>query len=156
MSTRANIVVHFGRTRIYLYRHHDGYPAETGADIVKALRQGKDADGFLHAILAQSDSAFEITNDIHGDVEWFYVLSFTDSKAPQVAFAHRGDLSESADATYARITAPLGTVEDLIARVNQDRREINTRLDVLQKQGRYTDTTRYTPITTESNHEPVP
>jgi hypothetical protein len=74
---------------------------------------------------------FELTNDIHGDVEWFYVLSFPTHgyiHGPGVACVERS-LDHEAGEVYARITGPFGTVSDLVERVNADRRGINRRID---------------------------
>lgn len=43
MSTRANITIEYGESRVILYRHCDGYPSETGADILAAMEAGDSA-----------------------------------------------------------------------------------------------------------------
>lgn len=89
MSTRTNILLTFGKSRLWIYRHCDGYPAETGADLVNALNTaiydptsaGRDvADRFLKVLMAQryddGRQVFELTTGPHGDIEWLYSFIF--------------------------------------------------------------------------------
>jgi len=87
MSTRTNIKLTHGETVVVLYRHHDGYPAETGADLVTRLRlAGQSVNAFLQGLLdARYDKAsyedearriYEITSAVHGDIDWAYAIEF--------------------------------------------------------------------------------
>lgn len=97
MSTRCNVVVSIGSSKIYLYRHHDGYLAEAGADLALELKavagvpgarwspEGM-ADRFLRALMAkryekasyekEPRPVWELTNDYHGDIERCYWIYF--------------------------------------------------------------------------------
>lgn len=97
MSTRCNIVVRCYKTVAYLYRHCDGYPAETGADLIEKMRaaigtpdfymspEGA-ADTFLRSLLSEHYEqqsyekaprpVYEITSDVHGDIEHLYTVTF--------------------------------------------------------------------------------
>ena len=98
MSTRSNIRVLGKDTKVWLYRHCDGYPAGNGSDLARALRwrdyTGKprvaELDGFLNTILAlrytqqsyetKPRSIYEITTGEHGDIEWLYTLKFANKR----------------------------------------------------------------------------
>lgn len=101
MSTHCNVIVKFGKTKVYLYRHHDGYLSSTGVDIAEKLLavtseqnfggarghlsvEGQ-ANKFLHALLAEKYEAteyrpekpvYEFTDQVHGDSEYLYKIVF--------------------------------------------------------------------------------
>lgn len=102
MSTHCNVIVKFGKTKVYLYRHHDGYLSSTGVDIAEKLLavtseqnfggarghlsvEGQ-ANKFLHALLAEKYEAteyrpekpvYEFTDQVHGDIiTYLYKIVF--------------------------------------------------------------------------------
>ncbi len=97
MSTRTNIIITVGDTRVFLYRHCDGYPAETGADLYEKVSAAYGtaekhyadaalADRLVRALLSeyydpptyapeQHKPVYEITNGLHGDIEHVYTVS---------------------------------------------------------------------------------
>ncbi len=87
MSTRSNILVLNGSSRIFLYRHCDGYPAENGADLCEAIAASKNAADLLVNLLSRryekasyetvARPVYEVTSDWHSDIEWAYVIEFT-------------------------------------------------------------------------------
>lgn len=87
MSTRCNIVIEFGDTVLYVYRHHDGYLSGTGRDLVNLLKkEGKTPWKFISSLLGQryekqsyeseAHPVYETTNSIHGDIEYLYRIKF--------------------------------------------------------------------------------
>lgn len=82
MSTRCNILVkEKGRKDIILYHHHDGYPQGVGADLVKRFKElfGRKESYIFAIVLANklvkdSEDEYEITNCIHGDIEYLYTI----------------------------------------------------------------------------------
>ena len=88
MSTRSNIIVEDGYSRIQLYRHSDGYPEAVLQELEEALAYAWvlprfEASDFAAALVrAWKTSGGNIYIDgsprgwemIHGDVEWVYVL----------------------------------------------------------------------------------
>jgi hypothetical protein len=81
MGTRANIVIEYGKTRIFLYRHWDGYLASAGADLVEAVNKRQSATELLGALLAEKfdgedKAVYEITSGIHGDIEYLYRVKY--------------------------------------------------------------------------------
>jgi hypothetical protein len=88
MATRSNIIIKFGSSKLYLYRHWDGYPAVTGADLVQKLRESKfNPKAFVNALLTEKrggeghdkDRAqYELTSEIHGDIQCLYRFEFAE------------------------------------------------------------------------------
>lgn len=74
MGTRCNIKIKTGDTTLWIYRHWDGYPAETGVDLARKLVNVKTADEFIAKLL--KDDAYEVTTDQHGDIEYLYTIKF--------------------------------------------------------------------------------
>ena len=88
MSTRSNVLIKMGDTKIYLYRHSDGYPGANGADLAEKLIKHKNhGKAFINDLLAERYDAteyrperpvWELTNGLHGDIEWLYVFEMAD------------------------------------------------------------------------------
>ncbi len=75
MSTRANIKLINGDSVIWVYRHSDGYPAETGHDLAEKLKKScYDFNELTAGIL--KDDAYRITTEQHGDIEYLYTIEF--------------------------------------------------------------------------------
>lgn len=111
MSTRANIVIKDSNSKLYFYRHSDGYPdgARPLLDrFMTLVTEGKirnnvgQSAGWLVLLgameydtcaipsdyLAFSNKdwkcgAMEPTTGIHGDIDWFYVLDLTTKTVEQ-------------------------------------------------------------------------
>jgi len=80
MSTRANITIKNGESKIILYRHYDGYPTNTGIDIANRIKRSRDTSAlvsdFLDATFDSNDrKVYEITSEIHGDIEYDYEIT---------------------------------------------------------------------------------
>ena len=92
MSTRSNLIIEDGYTRIQLYRHWDGYPDGKGgvlttlglaipyawpfprfeaSDFAAAIVRAWKPKGGGNIYVDGSPKAWEL---IHGDVEWVYVI----------------------------------------------------------------------------------
>lgn len=142
MSTRANVVVVHGETVVFLYRHWDGYPSDCGADLgAKLLACDRSAGEFLRSILVDKreqdsyggspGSVYELTTEIHGDIEWLYVFDFKDGGAPGpyvscglTAFKYGSDRDISNSALCKVASSSVG---DFIATVNGHIRDQNRR-----------------------------
>lgn len=140
MGTRANIVIEHGASRVYLYRHWDGYLAETGADLARRLagRAGSAsaASALLEELLAEryddrpEKRIYELTSEVHGDIEFLYRVDFGgwDHPAPRIGWRqYRPGDDRSDDAVSLDAVAPF------VAAVNRDIREQNARLDQLKR-----------------------
>lgn len=78
MSTRSNIVIkHNNETVKTLYKHHDGYIAGVGVDLIryiiplKTYRPIEPKD-----LLSVLSNKYETTTGIHGDIEYLYTIHF--------------------------------------------------------------------------------
>jgi hypothetical protein len=85
MSTRTNIYITSRNTKIWLYRHYDGYPSETGYNLASCLCQSKSIDDFMLKLLDQKHEptmyrdarpVYEFTTGMHGDIEYLYRINF--------------------------------------------------------------------------------
>lgn len=86
MSTRSNILIQYGSTKIYLYRHCDGYPAINGVDLADAIGKAKSPGALVADLLSrryekqsyetEARPIYELTTDFHGDIEWAYVVYY--------------------------------------------------------------------------------
>ena len=89
MGTRCNIKIETGDTTLWIYRHWDGYPAETGNDLARKLVNVKSADEFISKLI--NDDAYEVTTEQHGDIEYLYNIRFNtyptwDGETPSIHF----------------------------------------------------------------------
>jgi len=75
MGTRCNIKIKTGDTTLWIYRHWDGYPAETGVDLATKLVNVKSANEFITKLI--NDDAYEVTTEQHGDIEYLYNIKFS-------------------------------------------------------------------------------
>lgn len=145
MGTRTNIIVKHGSTKIYFYRHYDGYPAATGADLVEKLRDCETdiVGNFVAKLLAeryestsykQAQPVYELTTEVHGDIEYVYCIEFPVERGVRqemmASCVHRQS-GEDPDVAAARAEGCVGHVNRLIGTVNRDRKEINARLKEL-------------------------
>lgn len=91
MATRCNVTLVGDETRLWLYRHYDGYPAACGASIAGVIKKNRIKYRY-HRGLAQTAQAlldlkyddenrrlYVITSCEHGDIDWRYHLRFTDT-----------------------------------------------------------------------------
>ena len=74
MSTRANVIVKKGDRELIFYRHCDGYPSGLGEDLEKSIVS--DPTFTLFNIIEDCD--LELTDSIHGDIEYLYILDLDD------------------------------------------------------------------------------
>ena len=93
MSTRSNIIIKSGNTKIWLYRHMDGYLSETGYNLASTLAHCKGFKSFLDNLLNQKYEAtmyrqarpiYEFTTEEHGDIEYLYSFEFDRSMPKNV------------------------------------------------------------------------
>ena len=73
--TRANVIVKYGDRKLFFYRHGDGYPEGLGVDLECCINP-HDPLGTLFNILEDCD--LEITNSIHGDIEYLYTITLNE------------------------------------------------------------------------------
>lgn len=151
MSTRCNIVFLFGSTKVYLYRHHDGYLADTGRDIAQLMIDAgitsprmlygqpvrPNPSDLLARFLAaryekqsyetEARPIYELTTELHGDIEYAYFLIFDN---------RNNDLSMTVQTRQPgepllRASAYGYTVPEFFAAVNSEIMAMNRRVDEL-------------------------
>jgi len=143
MSTRTNIIVIGKGFQIVLYRHHDGYPAVTGADLVNAIDRTKiesdnDCAGYGAAEFAQyllamprgngdKKPQFELTDDLHGDIEHVYQIHWPDGNGSRLTIQHAEPKDEKQIDGWRSI-ATRYTLEEFRAFVNDERAAMNARI----------------------------
>ena len=140
MSTRTNIIIEYGKTSIYLYRHHDGYLAETGANIHRVLSAHKPSilqtTDILKDFLDQSypkteyrDSQpiYEITNSVHGDIEFLYRIKMDGETIKIQYVSGYGDLEQKIE------NSKILTLDQFKTAINQEIELTNIRISDLNK-----------------------
>jgi hypothetical protein len=153
MGTRCNIVIEYGASRVYLYRHWDGYLAETGADLARKLQEsgakgGESPTQFLQSLLDErydkqsyEDKAkrlYEITDSIHGDIEYLYRVRFATAWSTTARVSTReigyrtcaigSERPEDVSGVH------LGPLETFVNAVNRDIKAQNVRLAQMRKE----------------------
>lgn len=72
-------------TKIWLYRHYDGYLKETGYNLASCLCNSKNINEFMTKLLDQkhepttyrdAEPIYEFTTGMHGDIEYLYRINF--------------------------------------------------------------------------------
>lgn len=145
MSTRANIVILYGSSKVYLYRHCDGYPAELGADLARNLASaGHSANKFVRSLVearyekasyeTEAKPIYELTTEVHGDIEYLYLVKFEEdwhpTEKPQIGFAARRGWHDGSDLKLSDVR--LGDLPTFVLAVNADIRAQNKRLGELR------------------------
>ena len=123
MSTRTNIVIKdkfMGHT-FYIYRHHDGYPAYPGEHVLEIAKMNN-ATNAIKYLLTREDANYEMTTNIHGDIEHLYVVELPTGK---IEYGTGGYGQE--------IVAEKKTRQEFADLVNKDRKHIN---DYIRSQGK--------------------
>jgi len=92
MSTRCNIICKIKREGdkkpqqfAVLYHHCDGYPDGVGYDMKERLESASDikrrhAGSFINSMVKDPMDDYEITTDLHWDVEYVYTILFEPDK----------------------------------------------------------------------------
>lgn len=142
MSTRSNIIVTGGGLSFTLYRHCDGYPAETGASLIECLKKFIVADGsmyldpksatasfaasLLQVTTSHGSFSYEITTEIHGDIEHMYRVKFTNDNRVEIGHCPVDIGSDREDAELLKSLTTY-TLADFAAMVNKERSQMNNR-----------------------------
>lgn len=145
MGTRSNIRVRGGQLDFMLYRHWDGYPAETGAHLLETLKaSGLTGDlsnrhpddcaaqfvnRLLRTFTARDDGpafSYEVTTGLHGDIEHLYEVRFTNGGWVEILHGPIDRESEDDAATFAALVPYM--VPEFAAMVNKERASCTARL----------------------------
>lgn len=139
MSTRTNIqIFNNDELIVSLYRHMDGYPAETGADLVEKAISAIYPDRLAAALLKskyEDDRPIYQVSGIHGDIEHFYRVIFSSGNKPTITIEHAERTTWSQEVDEWIENRKTYTMEGFIKFVvNPQRKEINRRREDLKKQ----------------------
>ena len=144
MATRCNIKITDDKKTYYLYRHWDGYPAETGAhvlEIAKAINQPGWSNSYTSKALQAVNrffgkirhdeiddsyrSHYELTERPHGDIEHFYHIEFVDQLPENVVWINHargfGSKLENETIRYS--------IDEFKTIVNGERKYMNRNLE---------------------------
>jgi hypothetical protein len=148
LSTRTNIIIEYGDSRVYLYRHHDGYLAETGADLARKLAATNGylgANRFVRSLIeeayekqsyeTEAKRIYEVTSEVHGDIEYLYVVRFdtNDSIKPQIGYrTYRGSEGPGGNAGPNSVKN-MGSLADFVLAVNAEVRATNRRIAEMRR-----------------------
>lgn len=164
MGTRTTIkIMQDGEIVISLYRHWDGYPAETGADLLETALQHNDAANLAKNLLAKCYEKEEHeTEPRHvykieataGDIEHYYIVAYNWKET--IKFFHASRPSWDVDVMDWIHAAREYTPSQFAEIVNAERRQINQRLAQLREEQPtlYKDATDY-PMTAAGIDENV-
>ena len=162
MGTRCNIKITYGDTIIWIYRHWDGYLAETGRDVFYKLQNsrkenysmgGKDEasriniPNFINSFLL--DNRYELTTCEHGDIEFLYDFKFNDkSECYQLSLWQRSEDASWDDGLTEEDFQPWATGQTsfynpfeftFYERVEKDIQAMEARAEELRKRGSLPD-----------------
>jgi hypothetical protein len=132
MSTPALILIEHGETRVYLYRHHDGNPCATGADLVTHIRNASyyrdssaqswapDPNELIAAMITAKYSdgreVYEVTANTNCGANYFYHVKIPDYRGVfLIGWAKRG----RDEREVSRIVDG-GSLEKFVSHVNHD------------------------------------
>lgn len=119
MGTRCNLYITDTKgNRLWLYRHWDGYPSETGVDIAQTLKKIKPGwrsfSELANALLdkryekqgydIKARPIYEVTDAEHGDIEWRYDIRVS-ARGTHVTVRERKWVSDGVEWTdHGRLT----------------------------------------------------
>lgn len=141
MATRSNIFVKGGPFSIMLYRHWDGYLAETGAHLLETLKRAgltgdlarrhpddcaaQYANHLLRCNNGPDRFDYEVTTAIHGDIEHLYAVTFTNGGGFEIG--HSKIDRECEDDAAALGATTRYTIREFADLVNRERAQVAAR-----------------------------
>ena len=150
MATRSNIIIRGGQFKCYLYRHYDGYPAETGAHLLETMnaarllgqnnnRPDDRAVSLVNRLLRSTADDpgydgkpsyhYEITDEIHGDIEHLYIVRMANPFGIQILHAQIGiGIGDDRDEAAIIAESVPYTPAEFADMVNRERADITARM----------------------------
>lgn len=97
MSTRANIIIndYDSNSSVILYSHCDGYPEGVGKNLCDIIYNYESTHlkcksfGIFLDIIRSNDFHYEITDDIHGDIEFLYIVNLYPTENYNQVFCYK-------------------------------------------------------------------
>jgi len=85
MSTRGNVIVKYGATKVVFYRHHDNYISEGGYELATLIKHNVNAPALIKDMLTRQRGIYihdmdrplyRLESATAGDSEYTYTLTF--------------------------------------------------------------------------------
>ena len=85
MSTRGNVVIKYGNTKVVFYRHHDNYISEGGYELATLIKHNVNAPALIKDMLTRQRGIYindmdrplyKLCSALAGDSEYTYTLTF--------------------------------------------------------------------------------
>ena len=85
MSTRGNIIIKYGATKVVFYRHHDNYISEGGYELATLIKHNVNAPALIKDMLTRQRGIYihdmdrplyKLCSALAGDSEYTYTLTF--------------------------------------------------------------------------------
>lgn len=82
MGTRCNVKINDKENTIWIYRHWDGYPNCTGAELKTILEETKpeNANRLAELLTTILKDDYRYTNSQHGDIEYLYEINISENE----------------------------------------------------------------------------
>jgi hypothetical protein len=85
MSTRGNVIIKYGNTKVVFYRHHDNYISEGGYELATLIKHNVNAPALIKDMLTRQRGIYiydmdrplyKLCSALAGDSEYTYTLTF--------------------------------------------------------------------------------
>ena len=85
MSTRGNIIIKYGNTKVVFYRHHDNYISEGGYELATLIKHNVNAPALIKDMMTRQRGIYigdmdrplyKLSSALAGDSEYDYYLTY--------------------------------------------------------------------------------
>ena len=85
MSTRGNVIIKYGATKVVFYRHHDNYISEGGYELATLIKHNVNAPALIKDMLTRQRGIYihdmdrplyKLCSALAGDSEYSYILTY--------------------------------------------------------------------------------
>ena len=85
MSTRGNVIIKYGNTKVVFYRHHDNYISEGGYELATLIKHNVNAPALIKDMMTRQRGIYigdmdrplyKLSSALAGDSEYSYILTY--------------------------------------------------------------------------------
>jgi len=85
MSTRGNVIIKYGNTKVIFYRHHDNYISEGGYELATLIKHNVNAPALIKDMMTRQRGIYisdmdrplyRLSSALAGDSEYTYTLTY--------------------------------------------------------------------------------
>jgi len=85
MSTRGNVIIKYGATKVVFYRHHDNYISEGGYELATLIKHNVNAPALIKDMMTRQRGIYigdmdrplyRLSSALAGDSEYSYILTY--------------------------------------------------------------------------------